>query len=196
MVGLAIFLTICCVPPYSCLVDKPREWVDLDNVRVGMTLQQVQEAYPYELTVRPEFDQMPKFEEYLRTSGKSLKSFNGSLKRRDGMGLAVNSGAISEIYVPYDDDGNPKMTEDRSIIGKNSLDYVRKSGQDWRISQYGDLHLNLRNYLSIGMEPKQGFTGELECSAYTGQPWVWGYYMTIYVKNGRVTGTKRDVSYD
>lgn len=196
MIGLTLFLVVCCVFPYSCYTQKPPEWGDLDNVRVGMTLGEVYEAYPYELVVNPVFDQMPKFEEYLRTSGKSLKSFNGSLRRRDGMGLSVNSGAIFEQRIPFDENGAPQFLEERGIIGKNALDYVKKSGQDWRIVDYGDLHLNLKTYLARNMEAKQGFSGELDCSVFDGPFWIWGYYMTVHVKNGRVTSTERDVIYD
>ena len=196
MIGLTIFLVICCVFPYSCYTQKPPEWRAFQEVKVGMTLSEVYQTFPYEVTVSPVFDQMPKFAEYLQKSGKSLKSFNGSLRRRDGMGLVVNSGAIAEQRVPFDENGAPRFLEERSIIGKNALDYVRKSGLDWRIVDYGDLHLDLKTYLDRNMEAKQGFTGELDCSVLDGPFWIWGYYMTVHVKNGRVTSTEQDVIYD
>jgi len=178
---MLIPLTSCGVPIW--LLNTPTSVQrDFDDVKAGMTVEQVLVTFPDELSVDPAYESSPTLPEYLRRND-SLKHFSGILQNPSGERIRFRGNLLNTDL----------SVEEIKRIGINpnetALQFVDRHPH-WRVDELFDDH---REYFRRHPDKRGNFTGKL---SHFPQPPLWraeemNELLVIELRNGRVTRTLR-----
>jgi hypothetical protein len=171
----------CCGVPIWLLKTPTSVQRDFDDVKPGMTVEQVIVTFPHELSVDPAYESSPTLPEYLRRND-SLKHFSGILQDQSGERIRFRGNLLNTDL----------SVEEIKRIGikpkETALQFVARHPQ-WRVDELFEDH---REYFKH--YPDHGnFTGKL---SHFPQPPIWRMremndLLVIELRNGRVTRTLR-----
>lgn len=172
----------CCGVPIWFLTAPTAVQRDFDNIKPGMTVDQLLATFPHQFTVDPAFESSPTLPEYFRRNG-SLRHFSGFLQEPGGKQLRFRGNLL--------DDELSKEEMRRFGIKPNetALQFVAHHPQ-WRVREMLDDH---RRYFQINSERREDFSGKL--SHLPDAP-LWRTeemttMLVIIFQNGRVSRTVR-----